>query len=46
MPPEFAQRIEVLRREGRLEVRAGAVDETALGIRVSRFLVSFALIYW
>ena len=27
MPPEFAQRIEDLRREGRLEVRAGTVDE-------------------
>ena len=27
MPPEFARRIEDLRREGRLEVRAGTVDE-------------------
>jgi uncharacterized NAD(P)/FAD-binding protein YdhS len=27
MPPEFARRIQDLRREGRLEVRAGTVDE-------------------
>jgi uncharacterized NAD(P)/FAD-binding protein YdhS len=27
MPPEFAQRVEDLCRDGRLEVRAGAVDE-------------------
>jgi uncharacterized NAD(P)/FAD-binding protein YdhS len=27
MPPEFAQRFEDLRRDGRLEVRAGSVDE-------------------